>query len=139
MTRACQETPNQYIKNEIEAKSKNSLVVKSVGITIESDFENPNITFIQERKKNVGPIKYKNTSKKRAKTGNRSNMKLKNKNSDTNIIDPGKPKKIRQFSNVIRKSFGHIKFKPLISVSSRVLNLRAIASTSKNEFVESSA
>jgi len=51
-------------------------------------------------------------------------------------IDPGKPKKIRIFSKVTRNSFGQRKFSPFISVISLVLNLRAIASTSKNEFVD---
>ena len=123
----------------MKENNKNSLVVKSVGITDERDLEKPNITFIQERKKKVGPIKYKKTNKKRANTGNKSKIKLKNKNSETNIIEPGKPRNIKQFSSVIRKSFGHIKFNPLISVSKRVLNLLAIASTNKKEFVESNA
>ena len=40
---------------------------------------------------------------------------------------------------VIKNSFGHKKFIPLTSVSKRVLNLRAIASTNKNEFVDNKA
>jgi hypothetical protein len=87
----------------------------------------------------VGPNKYRKTSRNIESKGNRSKKKLKNKNSDTKNIDPGKPKKIRLFNKVIKKSFGHMKFKPLISVRSRVLNLRAIASTSKNEFVDNKA
>jgi hypothetical protein len=71
--------------------------------------------------------------------GNRSKKKLKNKNSDTKNIEPGNPKKMRLFSNVIKKSFGHIKFNPLISVRSLVLNRRAMASTNRNELVERSA
>jgi hypothetical protein len=51
-------------------------------------------------------------------------------------MDPGKPKNTKEFNNVTRKSFGHKKLIPLTSVISLVLNLRAIASTSKNEFVE---
>ena len=139
MTSACHETPNQYIKNDIDANKRNSRVVRSVGIRVDNDFEKPNITFIQDLKKNVGPIKYRNMSKNNPKNGNRSKMKLKNKNSDTNIIEPGKPKKISVLSKVIKKSLGHIKFTPLTSVNSLVLNLRAIASTSKNEFVDSNA
>jgi hypothetical protein len=54
-------------------------------------------------------------------------------------MDPGNPKNMRLFSKVMRNSLGHIKLIPLISVRSLVLNLRAIASTNKNEFVESSA
>ena len=56
-----------------------------------------------------------------------------------NIIDPGKPKKTNEFNNETKKSFGHKKFIPLTSVISRVLNLRAIASTSRKELVESNA
>jgi len=52
------------------------------------------------------------------------------------MIEPGNPKNTREFNKVTRKSFGHKKLIPLTSVISRVLNLRAIASTSKNEFVE---
>jgi|TARA_B110000503_G_C7160942_1_gene419638 hypothetical protein len=87
----------------------------------------------------VGPIKYKNTNRNTAIRGNKSKKKLKNKNSATKKIDPGKPKKIKVLVNVIRKSLGHKKFSPLISVISLVLNRRATASTNKNEFVESSA
>jgi hypothetical protein len=97
------------------------------------------MTFIHDLKKNVGPSKYKNTSKNIANKGKRSKKKLKNRNSETKNIDPGNPKNIRLFNNVIRKSLGHIKFSPLTSVSSRVLNRRAIASTSRNELVESKA
>jgi len=139
MTNDCQETPNQYIKKDIDENKRNSLVVRSVGILVDSDFENPNIKFIQDRKKKVGPIKYKNIKRKRAKSGKRSNIKLKNRNSDTNIIDPGKPRNISVFNSVIRNNFGHIKFKPLTSVSNLVLNRRATASTNKNEFVDKSA
>lgn len=94
------------------------------------------MTFIQDLKKKVGPNKYKNTRRKIDSKGNRSKKKLKNKNSDTKNIEPGNPKKIRLLSNVMRKSFGHMKLIPLISVSSLVLNRRAIASTNKNELVE---
>jgi hypothetical protein len=66
-------------------------------------------------------------------------MKLKNKNSDTNIIEPGKPKNISVLSKVIKKSLGQRKFIPPISVNNRVLNRRAIASTNKNELVDSKA
>ena len=120
-------------------KRRNSRVVKSEGALYDKDFENPNITFIHERKKKVGPIKYRSTSKKSASSGNKSKKNVKNKNSETKKIDPGNPRKIKVFSKVIKNSLGHIKFKPLISVNKRVLNLRAIASTSKKEFVESSA
>jgi hypothetical protein len=71
--------------------------------------------------------------------GNKSKKKLKNKNSETKNIEPGNPKKMRLFNRVIKKSLGHIKFIPLISVRRRVLNLLAIASTNKKELVERSA
>lgn len=106
---------------------------------MDNDFENPNITFIHDRKKNVGPSRYRKTSKNIDSRGNRSKKKLKNRNSDTKNIDPGNPKKMRLFKSVIKKSFGHIKFNPLISVNSRVLNRRAIASTNRNELVDSNA
>jgi len=54
-------------------------------------------------------------------------------------IDPGKPKNINVFTRAIKNSFGHKKLIPLISVISRVLNLRFIASTMKKELVESKA
>lgn len=56
-----------------------------------------------------------------------------------NIIDPGKPKKTSRLIRLIRKSLGHRKFIPLISVIRRVLNLRAKASTSKKELVDKRA
>ena len=71
--------------------------------------------------------------------GKRSKKKEKNKNSDTKNIDPGNPKKIRLFISVIKNNLGHKKFIPLTSVSNLVLNLRAMASTNRNELVESNA
>lgn len=74
-----------------------------------------------------------------ANTGNKSKKNEKNKNSEIKNIEPGKPKKIRLFKSMARKSFGHKKLTPLISVINRVLNRLATASTSKNEFVDSKA
>jgi len=74
-----------------------------------------------------------------AKRGNSSTKKEKNKNSDTKNIEPGKPKNIRRFTKEAKNSLGHRKFKPPNSVINLVLNLRAMASTSRNEFVDSSA
>jgi len=54
-------------------------------------------------------------------------------------MEPGKPKNISEFTNIARNSLGHKKFIPLTSVINLVLNLRATASTSKNELVESKA
>jgi hypothetical protein len=71
--------------------------------------------------------------------GNKSKKKLKNKNSATKKIEPGNPKKISVLSRIAKNNLGHKKFKPLISVISRVLNRRATASTSRNEFVDNKA
>jgi len=87
----------------------------------------------------VGAIKYNKTTKNKQSAGNRSKKKLKNMNSATNMIDPGNPKKIKQLTRLTKNNFGHKKLIPLISVISLVLKRRPIASTSKNEFVESSA
>ena len=139
ITSDCHEIPNQNIKNDIKLNSKNSLEVKSSGKVLAKCLEKPNIKFIHDLKKNVGPSKYKNKSKNIESNGNKSKKKLKNKNSEIKNIDPGKPKKISVFKIIIRNNFGHIKFKPLISVIKRVLNRRATASTSKNELVDSRA
>lgn len=66
-------------------------------------------------------------------------MNEKNRNSETKNIDPGKPKKIKVLTNIAMNSLGHIKLTPFISVISLDLNLRATASTSKNEFVDNKA
>lgn len=95
--------------------------------------------FIQDRKKKVGPIKYRKINKKIAASGNKSIKKEKNKISEIKKIEPGNPRNINIFKRVTRKSLGHKKFKPFISVISRVLNLLAIASTSKKELVEINA
>ena len=76
---------------------------------------------------------------KSVRSGKRSKKKEKNRNSDTKKIDPGNPKKIKLFNNVIKNNFGHKKFIPPTSVNKRVLNRRAIASTRRKEFVESNA
>jgi len=55
------------------------------------------------------------------------------------MIDPGKPKKTKQFKRLTKNNLGHKKFIPLISVINRVLKRLPIASTNKNEFVESKA
>lgn len=120
-------------------KRSNSLLDKSTGALRDRAFEKPNITFIHERKKNVGPNRYRNTNRNTESRGNRSKKKLKNRNSETKNMEPGNPKNMRLFSKVIKKSLGHMKLIPLISVKSLVLNLLAIASTSKNEFVDRSA
>lgn len=77
--------------------------------------------------------------KTRHRNGYKSKKKLKNKISDINMSEPGNPKNINMLTRLIKKSLGHKKFTPLISVINRVLNRRPIASTSKNEFVESRA
>lgn len=116
--------------------SKSSREDRSTGIVLESEVENPNIAFIQDRRKKVGPKRYRKRSKNTARRGKRSKKNEKNKNSETKNIEPGNPKNIKEFNSIIRNSLGHIKLSPLISVIRRVLNRRATASTSKNEFVE---
>jgi hypothetical protein len=54
-------------------------------------------------------------------------------------IEPGNPRKTKQFKRLKKKSLGHKKFIPLISVISRVLNLLLIASTRKKEFEDNKA
>lgn len=100
---------------------------------------NPNKTLTQDLKKNVGPIKYNKITKKRAKIGNISKKKVKNKNSAIKKIEPGNPKKIKQFIKEAKNNLGHKKLIPLISVINRVLNLRLIASTKRNELVDKRA
>jgi hypothetical protein len=68
-----------------------------------------------------------------------SKKKEKKRNSAIKKIVPGKPKKIRQLARATKKSLGHKKLIPLISVIKRVLKRRLIASTRRNEFVESKA
>jgi len=112
---------------------------KSSGKVFSNWIEDPNKTFIQLRKKKVGPIKYSNTIKIKQSSGNRSKKKLKKRISATNIIEPGKPKKIKQLTKLTKNSLGHKKLIPLISVISRVLKRRPIASTNKKEFVDNKA
>jgi hypothetical protein len=101
--------------------------------------ESPNKTFIQLRKKNVGPNKYNNIIKIIHKIGKISKKKLKNKNSAIKKIEPGNPKKTKQFNKLIKNSLGHKKLIPLTSVIKRVLKRLFIASTSKKELVDSRA
>ena len=121
----------EYTNNSFEDKSKGNVRVNCT--------DAPNKAFIQFRKKMVGAIKYKRTTKIKQRNGYRSKQKLKNKISATNIIVPGKPKNIRRFTNAIINSLGQIKLIPLISVINRVLKRRPIASTRRKELVERSA
>lgn len=132
----CQAIPSQYINAGIPKNSINSLKEASAGKFFNSLLEKPNIAFIQDLKKKVGPMKYKNIIKKRAHSGNRSKKNEKNSISEMKNIDPGKPRNINILSRVNKNSLGHMQFSPFISVISLVLNLRDNASTSKNEFVE---
>lgn len=120
-------------------KIRNSFFVKSAKCRFSKKEENPNIEFIQLLKKNVGAQRYKIINKKTHKTGNKSKEKLKKRNSAIKKIEPGKPKKINELAKITKNNLGHKKFKPLISVINRVLNRRFIASTNKNELVESKA
>jgi hypothetical protein len=101
--------------------------------------EEPNNTFIQILKKNVGATRYSKKMKNKQSKGNKSKKKEKKRISATNITEPGKPKKIRVFIKATIKSLGHKKLIPLTSVINRVLNLLPIASTNKNEFVDNKA
>ena len=101
--------------------------------------ESPKRTFIQLRKKKVGPNRYKRTKRSKESKGKRSKKKLKNRNSATKKIEPGKPKNIKRFNKLIKKSFGHKKFTPLISVIRRVLKRLFIASTKRKELVDKRA
>jgi len=51
-------------------------------------------------------------------------------------MDPGKPRKMRRLAKATKKSFGHEKFIPLISVIKRVLKRRFIISTIRKELEE---
>jgi hypothetical protein len=85
----------------------NSRTDKSIGSVVTNEYENPNITFNQDLKKKVGPIKYRNDIKNRAKAGKKSRKNEKNKNSATKKIDPGKPRNTRVFSSIDKNSLGH--------------------------------
>ena len=63
----------------------------------------------------------------------------KNRNSETKKIEPGKPRNINRFNRETKNNFGQRKFTPLISVSKRVLNRLAIASTRRKELVDKRA
>lgn len=84
-------------------------------------------------------MRYKSTMKNKHNRGNKSKKKLKNRISATNIMEPGKPKNIRQLIKLTKKSLGHKKLIPLISVINRDLKRRPIASTNKNELVDNNA
>lgn len=71
--------------------------------------------------------------------GNISKKKLKKRNSAIKKIEPGNPRKIRQFSRLTKNNLGHKKLIPLISVIKRVLKRLFIASTNKKEFVDNKA
>ena len=116
-----------------------SLEFKSKGNFLKIFNESPKRTFIQLLKKKVGPNKYSKISISKQSNGKRSKKKLKNKNSATKKIEPGKPKNIKRFNKLIRNNFGHKKFTPLISVIKRVLKRRFTASTKRNEFVDKRA
>jgi hypothetical protein len=123
----------------IPKNNNNSLVERSTGMFLIKRDEKPNIIFIHDLKKNVGPNRYKKSRRKIEPRGKKSKKKEKNNISEIKKIDPGNPKNINTFNRTHKKSLGHIKFKPLISVIKRVLNLRAIASTRRKEFVDINA
>lgn len=85
----------------------NSLVDKSAGKVEVNEYEQPNITFSQERKKKVGPIRYKNDIKKNANIGKKSKKNEKKRNSATKNIEPGKPRNTSVLRSIVRNSLGH--------------------------------
>ena len=85
----------------------NSRVETSAGKIFVNFSENPNIMFIHERKKKVGPKRYKNINKNKVHRGNKSKKKEKNNISETKKIEPGNPKNINTFNKTNRKSLGH--------------------------------
>jgi hypothetical protein len=101
--------------------------------------DKPNKTLTQLRKKNVGPSRYKKIIKNMHKRGNKSKKKLKKRNSAIKKIEPGKPKKIKQFNKLSKNNLGQRKLIPLISVINLVLKRRLIASTNKKELVDKRA
>jgi len=68
--------------------------------------------------------------------GNKSIINVKNRISAMKNNVPGNPKKMKRFNREKRNSLGQRKFSPEISLTSLVLNLLAIESTSKKEFVD---
>jgi hypothetical protein len=85
----------------------NSRVDTSAGSVFMNLSEKPNIIFIQERKKKVGPRRYKNINKNSVHKGNKSKKKEKKSISETKKIDPGNPRNIKTLSKTSKKSFGH--------------------------------
>lgn len=136
---ACHVKPSQNIKTINPTWTTNSLFNKSTGAFFKKKSDAPKSTLTQLLKNIVGAIKYKRTTKNKQSAGNRSKKKLKNKNSATKKIEPGNPKKINKLTRLTKNSFGHKKLIPLISVINRVLKRLPIASTNKNEFVDSKA
>jgi hypothetical protein len=121
------------------AYNNSSFKFKSKGTDFFRKIDDPNNTLLHVRKKNVGPSRYKRITKSKDNKGKESKKKLKNKISAINIIEPGKPKKINKFISPIRNNLGVKKLIPFISVANLVLKRLPIASTIKNEFVESKA
>jgi hypothetical protein len=66
------------------------------------------MAFIQDLKKKVGPIRYKNNIKKREHSGNKSKKNEKNNISEIKNIEPGKPRNIKMFSKTSKNSLGQI-------------------------------
>jgi len=135
----CHVIPNQNIKTIIPKYNIYSFDVRSKGMVLLIVVDNPKRTFIQLLKKKVGPNRYKNGINNTHKIGKKSNKKLKNKTSAIKKIEPGNPKKTKQFNKLIRNNLEHKKLIPEISVIRRVLKRLLIASTKKNEFDDSRA
>ena len=137
--KACHVTPSQNMRIIKPPYRRSSREDKSLGKVLRKWVEDPNKVFIQLLKKKVGPIKYKKTMSIRHKDGKRSKKNEKKRISETNIIEPGKPKKTSVLTKLTKNSLGHRKLSPLISVINRVLKRLLIASTRKKELVDNKA
>ena len=73
----CHEIPNQYISIITPVNKVNSRTDKSIGKVVTKEYEKPNMTFSQDLKKNVGPIKYKKVIRNKASAGKKSKKKEK--------------------------------------------------------------
>lgn len=136
MRKECQVRPNQNMKILRPDDRINSEEFKSEGERSKVEEDKPKRVLNQFRKKKEGPKKYKIKNRNVAKIGNKSQKKRKKRTSAIKKIEPGKPRKISKFRRATKKSLGHEKLIPLISVMRRVLNLRFIISTIKKELEE---
>ena len=91
----------------IKVNKASSREDKSTGIFLKRLLEKPNSALTHDLKKKVGPMRYKNSNKNRAKTGKRSMKNEKKRNSDTKKREPGNPRKINKLTRAARNNLGH--------------------------------